>query len=548
MENEVVLEQGEMEVEPLAGICFSQWDFGGCGCQNKQQCGHTLCGCTTLADQIQGNHSWFGDFTLNRNQSTGQWTGTSTYSYQNMQAPCPACTGRSVTLTWSFGGSLGCKVHLSWVVLVVGGVGCPDDTGANKSQFAEWPDSNGQQGAGGGAVTCNPGFSITWPNVQVTAGTSLNCLMFGGRPPQPYTLTLTGKTLDCPACFQVNGCAGALSGATVTITSGPTGTTGADGLVILDIGTEGNYEITVSAPGYPTVSRTLALACGQKVTVQLLKPFQLCVQGCNLRPLAGATISIPAIPFTATTDATGCATLPVNPGGYLVNISKGDRYTTQSQQMNITCGGATTVNLAAAPGYCCNSCFLDPIPNTLHYSLDGVGGTWNPCAGNLTVCLNKPAGNTITYPSLQCDQFYAEDPCNYGGGNAGAKVTLAFACDGGGLSSFTQLTDCGVGCSDASTTNNCLGQLGSYYSAVCGSSDPNSYQAGPLLGPCSCIWIERVPPGPQNIHFGANGSCTYGVPLASGNPVPVNITINFPPGDIGMCACFPLFNTLTITE
>ena len=74
----------------------------------------------------------------------------------------------------------------------------------------------------------------------------------------------------CPVCITVLGCGGSpLVGATVSITGGPSGTTGADGVAILDAGAAGIYTITVSYPGYTTSFDSYTVVCGHGLIITL---------------------------------------------------------------------------------------------------------------------------------------------------------------------------------------------------------------------------------------------------------------------------------------
>lgn len=95
----------------------------------------------------------------------------------------------------------------------------------------------------------------------------------------------------CLVCFTVtNICNGAIAGATVTVSGGPgpggSGTTDSRGFVAIDIGQAGAYTVTVSASGYQTLVRSMALQCGKSYQLSLLlaSPSQLTLSWTTLAP------------------------------------------------------------------------------------------------------------------------------------------------------------------------------------------------------------------------------------------------------------------------
>jgi Carboxypeptidase regulatory-like domain len=81
------------------------------------------------------------------------------------------------------------------------------------------------------------------------------------------------SSTTCNTTICVNCLGTAISGATVTITSGmttiATGTTGSNGCVTLAIGSAGSYTVTIAASGYNTVSGTYTLTCGGTTAIGL---------------------------------------------------------------------------------------------------------------------------------------------------------------------------------------------------------------------------------------------------------------------------------------
>jgi hypothetical protein len=87
------------------------------------------------------------------------------------------------------------------------------------------------------------------------------------------TYTVTGPNIafgSCPVCFKVVGCgARALSGATVTVMNGmttvATGTTTTCGDLVLDVGTAGTYQVSVTEPSnrFAVFSESRNLKCGE---------------------------------------------------------------------------------------------------------------------------------------------------------------------------------------------------------------------------------------------------------------------------------------------
>lgn len=140
------------------------------------------------------------------------------------------------------------------------------------------------------ASTCNP-FSLTY----TVDGT--NC---PGLSTLGYTqFVVTGPNYPgspfgaCPVCFTVTGCNGhRVVGATIIVTSGmvtvATGTTNANGMAVLDIGTTGTYGVNVTMPGYFSYFNTQMLSCNQAITVNLVS----CIPtGNRTMTVAGMTVA-----------------------------------------------------------------------------------------------------------------------------------------------------------------------------------------------------------------------------------------------------------------
>jgi hypothetical protein len=123
------------------------------------------------------------------------------------------------------------------------------------------------------ASTCSP-FSLTYTTL------SGPCTLLSGLG---YTqFVITGPNYPdppfgtCPVCFTVTGCTDrahgapiALAGATISLSGGASGTTGANGQVVIDVGSPGSQTVTTSFGGYVTDVRNISLACGQAVSISL---------------------------------------------------------------------------------------------------------------------------------------------------------------------------------------------------------------------------------------------------------------------------------------
>ncbi len=276
-------------------------------------------------------------------------------------------------------------------------------------------------------------------------------------------------------------------------------------------------------------------------------PTTICVFGCNATPIENAAVAIPSLGLSCTTDATGCCTMAIpSAGTRTVTVTPpsalpevlSSRYNNASVSRSLLCGGTNNITLTAKTGYCCTTCFEHPIPTTLSYNFDGVTGTFSPCSGNVTLCLNK-AATGITYPFNQCLTALSSDPCTIGSVTSGAKLHI-FIAGGGADCTIIQETDCGTDCTSLDGT--CTNLDAPYFTAHCSGS---TYVPGNFVSVCGCIWLEL--PG-STPHYGQNGTCSQNLSLGTGNSVPVNISANFSNPGGNNCECFPLFNNVMITE
>jgi len=130
--------------------------------------------------------------------------------------------------------------------------------------------------------TCDPLSLVFIFDYSPFPSQPADCTSNGGSllpngPSNPYTVTDPDPPdPDVPHCcvtICVNGPCGPIPDATVTVSSGmttvATGTTNANGCILLDIGTAGTYTVTVSATGYTTVTGSHSLACCGSLAVTL---------------------------------------------------------------------------------------------------------------------------------------------------------------------------------------------------------------------------------------------------------------------------------------
>jgi hypothetical protein len=276
----------------------------------------------------------------------------------------------------------------------------------------------------------------------------------------------------------------------------------------------------------------------------------ICVMCCSGQPSTGLTVGIAALSFSQTVDSSGCVTVhPCVAGTYTITVTGNARYASYSASQTLTCGGTVNITLTPASGFACNSCYLEPIPKVLAWTIDGglasqLTGTFDWTMSDAFICGSKANVNTIDYDSMNCVTPQATNPCteNVGGGTAGAAFDIN-PC------SVSQTTSCGTDCSN--TDGSCTGQTSPWFTSYCSGStlDNRGSPSGFFpAGPCTCMWEQTVGKGGLAAHYGGNGNCDQLISFGTGLPVPVNINVTFSASALGGCACFPMFSTFELSE
>lgn len=226
-----------------------------------------------------------------------------------------------------------------------------------------------------------------------------------------------GKTIGWPGCSQccpkcsikvcVTSCVSGspLAGAVVTIASNPpaTCTTGNTGCCSLQIGSSGNYAITITLAGYATYSQSQQFNCGLtynfvlQLTTQASVIFQ--ASGCSAL-LAGVTCTVDG--QSCTTNSMGqCSISNVPPGTYTWTMSK-SRYATQT--------GSVTV-----PPCYEGSVYASPFPGIPIRMTPAEGYAFAIWAGQC--CVNDPVPTTLSLTDSvagSCEITFSGDPINGG--------------------------------------------------------------------------------------------------------------------------------------
>ena len=346
----------------------------------------------------------------------------------------------------------------------------------------------------------------------------------------------------CPVCVTVQSCILVGSGingfyqsivipdATVSLSGisnniSTSGITNSLGGVVLDIQQPGNYIYSVYANSgnYISTTGTVGLGCGTPITLFLGVPVQIAVGGCNLGYTGaglGLTVSVPALGIQSNLTPAGIGngmitgfTLPQDQWGtYEVNIL-GNRYAPSSGIFGFGYCSLIKMEVTAASGYVCTSCFLDPIPTTLYGT--GAGATsFSISYPDWTACVIEQAP-TVEYISTCTFNGPETDPCVYSEGAVGAEIIF----DPNGCTvtqSSIQTSDCKCGidlalpCNFDNWTSYCPGQV-AYGCSVDLTFNYNNAE-------CYCISSEFLY---TTVSF--NSSLPF-MPL----PVPVNITVSMP--------------------
>jgi hypothetical protein len=238
---------------------------------------------------------------------------------------------------------------------------------------------------------------------------------------------------------------------------------------------------------------------------------------------------------SGTTDSTGSVTLTIPATGTFTLTTSGNaRYTPTSGTGRITCGGVTTVPLSPADGFICFPCWAEPIPTNLTVTCAGVETVVNVGEGGLfSVCLSvSPPGSAITTPSGLCNGSITSDPCTENTDPVGVQITAFITDESGSACNATQEWQVATACTVPSDGG--------------GDAAFEFYSAGAP----DCLFS----PGVQDMWSPTEFTCDVQITqienveasFGTGNPVPVNITVNFPAGPISGLAA-PVAS-LTITE
>lgn len=182
----------------------------------------------------------------------------------------------------------------------------------------------------------------------------------------------------CPVCnvtICVNNCGVPVSGASVSIFGGASGTTGAGGCVTLFLGTPGLYTVSATKAPFGTVTQDFNLTCCGSATLDF-SAIEICVFDICGNPIGNATVKLINGGFSVSGNAdltTGCVDFSVPSATYTVEITT-------------TCGTCTYPGQALACGNSYN--FFPTCTITGPTVLTDANGTWTLCntGGNPLTC------------------------------------------------------------------------------------------------------------------------------------------------------------------
>jgi hypothetical protein len=224
----------------------------------------------------------------------------------------------------------------------------------------------------------------------------------------------------------------------------------------------------------------------------------------------GTTIS------SGTTGLLGCVTLSIpSAGTYTVTTAATTRYASTSSSRALTCGGTTTITLFAKTGYGCLPCFLEPIPDTLIFTVDGVPYSISGIVtGGGTVNFTDTRSNAgmLTFgPFYSCSGAMTTNPC-VSGGSLTTKFIVTFQTGGANPCSVNQIYAFTSTCTHDVAHVPCVFPTDyPFYSNDLTSGGGTFFQwnSGALcLGYC-------------------NSNCNQAISIGTGNPVPVNLTLTY---------------------
>lgn len=233
------------------------------------------------------------------------------------------------------------------------------------------------------------------------------------------TNDIGGCACSCNVTFHVTCSGSNVDGAMVTVkdlggTEIDSGTTDSSGLVTLDVGTAGTYEVIADggspacSPGY---DGEIELACNGTYSIPCCGcPTTICVTGCpSGAAVVGASVTIKSggtTVATGTTDATGCVTLDCGHAGSYEVVVSAAGYRGFDGTLSLSCEGTKSIKLqagtsAASITVTVHGCCSAVLPGALVTLSDGQSCT---TGSGGTCTFNEANAGTYTY-TITADRF-----------------------------------------------------------------------------------------------------------------------------------------------
>ena len=293
--------------------------------QGSQQVSFALSGyasSTVTVNVSTGSVINIGTVNLSVIMSTGIIKGTVTDAANGQPLG-----GAAITVTGSYSNSTATGANGSFIFTDV----MPGIVAITASKSGYYPVTGTGTVVGGGILFFNPQLST--------------------QPPTSTTGNITGKVLDAATSQPITG-------ATISVSGGPSATADAQGVFLVQGITAGTYQISISASGYTSQSYQVMVSAGATTDMQTIYlspiPTATTITGKVTdaqtgSPITGATVMVAGTSLAAKTDATGTYTIASISLLELALQASAIGYNSVTYNISTTTYGNYTVNFSLNP-------------------------------------------------------------------------------------------------------------------------------------------------------------------------------------------------------